>query len=326
MKPIKSLWRFNIALLLLLVGLAVIATAAGVKWYGPLTWFHAAPLTQKILLTIRLPRTLAAMLVGAMLALAGQLMQHLSHNPIADPSILGVNAGAMLALMLGGLAGVSLNIFNTMWLSVLGATGAFVVVLGLAMRRRGLDVLRFILGGSVVSSLITCIAYAVGILTNQTAQYRNLLVGGFANVTMSQVHALFWVMAGLLAAVACFHKELSLLILDDSTARGLGVRPQRTRLIASGLVVISAAMAVAVGGNIGFVGLGVPQLVNYWHPDRFARNVVPTLLLGASFMLAVDILAKTLNAPNELPLSALSAICGGVFLMAMLKQPHEVRA
>jgi iron complex transport system permease protein len=261
-----------------------------------------------------------------MLALSGQLMQNVSHNPISDPSILGVNAGAMLALILGGLAGLNLNIFNSLWLSLLGAGIAFVIVLGLAMRRRGLDVLRFILGGTVVSSLITCIAYAVGILTNQTAQYRNLLVGGFANVTMSQVHALLVMMVILVIAVLCFHKELSLLVLDDSTARGLGVRPGRTRLIASLLVVLSASMAVAVGGNIGFVGLGVPQLINYWHPDRLERNVLPTILLGSSFMLAVDILAKTLNAPNELPLSALSAICGGIFLMMMLNRKKAVVA
>lgn len=322
----KTLWRFNIALLLLLCVLAILSTAAGVKWYGPLSWLSASHLTQQILLTIRLPRTLAAILVGGMLALSGQLMQNVSHNPIADPSILGVNAGAMLALMIGGLAGLNLNIFNSLWLSLLGAGVAFVIVLGLAMRRRGLDVLRFILGGTVVSSLITCIAYAVGILTNQTAQYRNLLVGGFANVTMGQVHALLVVMGILLIAVACFHKELSLLVLDDSTARGLGVRPGRTRLIASLLVVLSASMAVAVGGNIGFVGLGVPQLINYWHPDRLERNVLPTMLLGSSFLLIVDILAKTLNAPNELPLSALSAICGGIFLMMMLNRQKAVVA
>lgn len=321
-----GLWRLNIGLLLLLCGLAMLSTAAGVKWYGPLSWFSASHLTQQILLTIRLPRTLAAILVGGMLALSGQLMQNVSHNPIADPSILGVNAGAMLALMIGGLAGLNLNIFNSLWLSLLGAGIAFVIVLGLAMRRRGLDVLRFILGGTVVSSLITCIAYAVGILTNQTAQYRNLLVGGFANVTMSQVHALLAVMVILVIALMCFHKELSLLVLDDSTARGLGVRPGRTRLIASLLVVLSASMAVAVGGNIGFVGLGVPQLINYWHPDRLERNVLPTMLLGSSFMLVVDVLAKTLNAPNELPLSALSAICGGIFLMMMLNRKKAVEA
>jgi iron complex transport system permease protein len=321
-----SLRRLNIGLFLLLCLLAMISTAAGMKWYGLLTWFSATHLTQQILLTIRLPRTLAAILVGGMLALSGQLMQNVSHNPIADPSILGVNAGAMLALMVGGLLGLNLNIFNSLWLSILGAGLAFVVVLGLAMRRRGLDVLRFILGGTVVSSLITCIAYAIGILTNQTAQYRNLLVGGFANVTMPQVHALLVVMVILVIGVACFHKELSLLILDDSTVRGLGVRPARTRLLASVLVVLSAAMAVAVGGNIGFVGLGVPQIVSFWHPDRLERNVLPTMLLGASFMLTVDILAKTLNRPNELPLSALSAICGGIFLMVMLNHKKVVVA
>ncbi|WP_225419426.1 FecCD family ABC transporter permease [Lacticaseibacillus baoqingensis] len=321
----RSKWALNAELLVLVLGLAALSLSAGVHWYAPSALWTSQPQVTSIMWQIRLPRVIAAAAVGALLAFAGQLMQGLSRNPIADPSILGVNAGATLMLMLGALNGLALTIINTLWLSLLGAGIAFMCVLALAMRRGGLDVLRFILGGTVFSSLITCLAYAVGLLTNSTAQFRNLLVGGFTGATASQA---LTASSGVIVVViiALFaHKELSLMVLDDTTARSLGVDPSRVRLLAALLVVICAGIAVAIAGNIGFVGLGVPQVIAYLHPDRFEKNMAPTMLGGAAFMLAVDVLAKTVTAPNELPLSALSAICGGIFLFAILSDPRRQR-
>lgn len=318
------LWALNTGLVLGLGALLLLGLAAGVHWYAPTPWL-GSQLAQQILWTIRLPRVLCAALVGALLAFSGQLMQGLARNPIADPAILGVNAGATLALMLGALAGVALTVINTLWLSLLGAAVTFVAVLGLAMRRGGLDILRFILGGTVLSSLITCLAYAAGLLTNSTSQFRNLLVGGFANATPAQATVLLAATAVIVIIAGCFHKELSLMVLDDATAASLGIDPNRVRLLAATLVVLCAGLAVAVAGNIGFVGLGVPQVIAYVHPDRFERNIAPTMLGGACFMSAMDILAKTLTAPNELPLAALSAICGGAFLFAVISRPKGVR-
>ncbi|WP_461213921.1 FecCD family ABC transporter permease [Lacticaseibacillus sp. GG6-2] len=316
----------NAGLIVLVLIVGLVSLSAGVHWYAPQRLITGGSLTHQILLGIRLPRVICAALVGALLALSGQLMQSLAHNPIADPSILGVNAGATLALMIGGLAGLDLTIANTVWLSFLGACIAFFIVLALAMRRGGLDILRFILGGTVLSSLLTCVAYAVGLLTNSTAQFRNLLVGGFANATPAQAKVLAIVTALVVIVAICAHKELSLMILDDTTAKSLGVNPGRIRLLAACLVVVCAGMAVAVAGNIGFVGLGIPQIIAYLHPDRLERNIAPTMLAGAVFMLVVDTLAKTLTAPNELPLSALSAICGGAFLFLILARSKEVAA
>ncbi|MCI2033477.1 MAG: iron ABC transporter permease [Lactobacillus sp.] len=318
-------WALNAGLLAAVLVLATISLSAGVHWYAPSALWTTRKLVTPIMWSIRLPRALAAAAVGALLAYAGQLMQGLSRNPIADPSILGVNAGATLLLMLGALGGLSLNIINTLWLSLLGAAIAFLGVLALAMRRGALDVLRFILGGTVLSSLITCLSYAVGLLTNSTAQFRNLLVGGFTGATRSQALLACAGLVLVLVITLLAHKELSLMVLDDTTARSLGVDPSRVRLLAAILVVICAGIAVAIAGNIGFVGLGVPQVIAYLHPDRFEKNVAPTMLGGAAFMLVVDILAKTLAAPNELPLSALSAICGGCFLFIILSHPRGQR-
>lgn len=311
-------WQVNLTLVLLVLALAWLNLCIGVRWYALSDLWRAGALVRHIMWTIRVPRVIAAACVGALLAFAGQLMQGLSRNPIADPSILGINAGATLALMLGGLAGLSLTPNNALWLSMLGAGVAFCGVLALAIGKRGIDVLRFILGGSVFSSLLTGIAYAVGLLTNTTQQFRNLLIGGFANATSTQAKVVaIGLVLVILVAMVC-HRSLSLMVLDDATAKSLGAKPNQVRLLASALVVICAGLAVAVAGNIGFVGLGVPQMIAWLHPDRLEHNIAPTMLGGAGFMLAVDSLAKGLEAPNELPLAAISAICGGAFLLMIL--------
>lgn len=274
--------------------------------------------------TIRVPRTLAVAMVGALLALSGQLMQAMSKNPIADPSILGVNAGAMLALMVGSVVGVSLSVANTIWLSILGAAVAFIVVLALSMTRQGLDPLRFILGGTVFSGFISCLAYAVSLLTNTSMQFRNLLVGGFSNANYLQVDFLAIGLLLVLLIILLMRKSLTLLVFDDATARSLGARPGLTRAITALVVVVSAGFSVAVAGNIGFVGLGIPAIIHYLHPDSLECNLLPVLLLGASFMLLIDLVAKTLAAPTELPLAALSAICGGAFLFLMIAREGQV--
>lgn len=322
---VSKLWCLNTLLLLLLLFLFFLNMAGGVNWYSPrLLWQSDHTLAQQIMWTIRLPRALAAMIVGALLALSGQLMQTLSQNPIADPSILGVNAGAMLALILGSVAGFSLSIANTIWLSVVGATLAFLVVLVLAMTRQGLDPLRFILGGTVFSGFISGLAYALSVLTNTTMQFRNLLVGGFSNTNFKQVSFLA---VGLLIVllISLFNRKgFTLMVFDDATARSLGAQPGVTRLIGAIVIVISAGFSVAVAGNVGFIGLGIPAIIHYLHPDSLERNIMPNLLLGASFMLLIDFLAKTLAAPTELPLAALSAICGGVFLFIIIARGSQV--
>lgn len=320
-----TLWQLNLILVVLVVGLMLLNLCAGVKWYAVSELWHVNnTLSTHILWSIRVPRLLCVSMVGGLLALSGLLMQSLSRNPIADPSILGVNAGAMLALMVGSLFGLSLSVINTMWLSMVGAAIAFVIVLMIAMTRQGLDVLRFILGGTVFASFVSCLAYAISLLTNTTMQFRNLLVGGFSAATYPHV----WLLGGdviiVLIVITLMRKQLNLLVLDDTTARSLGAKPALTRIGAAVLVVISAGASVAVAGNIGFVGLGIPQIVGYLHPDRVERNVCPTFMLGAAFMLIVDTLGKTLAAPSELPLSALSAICGGAFLFLIIAKGPRV--
>lgn len=307
---------------ILMVGLIVVATLnvlGGSRWYElSALWQPMHSLVGKVIWTMRVPRLLASVMVGALLAMSGLLLQTVSHNPIADPSILGINAGANLALIVGGVLGVGMSIFNTVWLSLFGAGLAFLVVMSLAMSRHGIAPLRLILGGTVFSGFISCISYAISVMTNTTEQYRNLLVGGFSSSTYGQVGLLVIVLVIVIVTAACFQSGLTLLAMDATTTRGLGVSTGILWSIAASLIVLATAASVAVGGNIGFVGLGIPQLIQAIRPESFKQNIWVTLLGGSVFMTTADLIAKATVPGVELPMAALSALFGGCLLFMMV--------
>ncbi len=159
-----------ILICLLLLGFTI-DLCSGPTWYSPLTLLHPhTGLEQQIILQVRLPRALASVLIGSLLAVAGQLLQTISRNPIADPAILGVNSGANLALIIGTVVGIPFTIAARFGLALLGALIAFCIVLGLSVTRSGMQPLRLILGGTIFSGFLVSVAYAVSLLTQSTAK------------------------------------------------------------------------------------------------------------------------------------------------------------
>lgn len=316
-------------LTIILVGLLVIFAGlnllGGAHWYGISSlWQSPNSLVGKVLWDMRVPRMLASILVGALLAISGLLLQTISHNPIADPSILGINAGANLALIVGGVMGIGMTVLNTVWLSLIGACLAFVAVMGLSISKHGASPLRLILGGTVFSGFISCLSYAVSVVTNTTEQYRNLLVGGFSSSTYGQVVLLGIVLAVVLVGVLAYRSGFTLLAMDQQTTHGLGVRTSQLWIVAAVLIVLATAASVAVGGNIGFVGLGIPQLIQVLRPGSFRQNLIVTLLAGGTFMTLADLIAKAAVPTVELPMAALSALCGGCLLFIMVVFSRQV--
>lgn len=217
-----------------------------------------------------------------------------------------------------------MTIFNTVWLSIIGACTAFVVVMSLSMSRHGVAPLRLILGGTVFSGFISCLSYAISVVTNTTEQYRNLLVGGFSSSTYGQDELLIVVLVIVVLGVWRFQAGFTLLAMDQETTRGLGVSTGLLWLIASGLIVLATAASVAVGGNIGFVGLGIPQLIYAMRPGSFRQNAGATLLAGGAFMTIADLIAKAVVPSVELPMAALSALFGGCLLFVMVVFGRQV--
>lgn len=269
--------------------------------------------------TLRFPRTVAALLAGAALAVSGALLQGVTRNPLADPGILGVEAGAGLALLLAvvffpGLGGL------TVPLAFLGGLGAAALTLAFASRT-GLTPVRLALAGVAVAALCAALTRGVQLLWEDRAQGALFaLAGSVAGRTWEQVGQVApWTVAGLLLALLAA-RRVNVLALGEDVARGLGVQTRRDLLLVSGLGVLLAASAVALTGPIGYVGLVVPHLTRglLGHDHRLTLPL--SALLGAALLTLADVAARLIDKPAETPVGLLIAALGTPFFIALARR------
>ncbi len=310
--------RQTTQVLLLLGGLLLLVTALS------LALGSAERPTAEIVREIRLPRVLLAALVGAGLATAGALLQALLQNPLADPYILGISGGAALggvaALALG--AGVGVGALSVPGLAFLGALGATVLLYAVAGPVGRAPAHSLLLTGVVFNAFASSVIVFVTTVTDlsRMAGIFLWLIGSIRLVD-------FWLIAGvglLLAlglGVGIYHAyALNLLSQGDETASHLGVDVARVRrqvLLATALVI---GASVAVSGLVGFVGLIVPHLLRLLVGSDHRLLVPASALLGASFLMLADTLARTMLAPTELPVGAVTALIGGPLFLVLLRR------
>lgn len=281
-----------------------------------------------VVVDLRLPRVVAAVVVGASLALAGALLQTVARNPLASPDVLGINAGASVAAVTvvvlagssGGVSGTAASVGLPV-AALLGALGSGVLLHLLALRGRQLDPMRLVVvgvgisaaGTSVVSWLLTLGDVA------QVGPAIAWLTGSLHAATWPRALAGTW--AILLACVVLprWSRPLDLFALGDEAAQGLGVRVSRTRTGVLLLAVALAGAAVSVGGTVAFLALAAPQLA-----QRLARTHRPPLLAstatGASLLVLADLVARQGmtwlgHGPTELPVGVLTAVVGAPYLL-----------
>ncbi len=282
-----------------------------------------------VILQIRLPRTILAVLVGGLLALAGVIMQAFFRNVMAEPYLVGVSSGAALGAVLAMLLGWRFRVgwFSTVPLcAFLFALGVVALVYLLNRRRGGLHATGLLLSGIAVASAISAVV-ALMLITSEQSVHQVLfwLLGSLSAACWDHV----WIVAPYaivgLAATLFFARDLDLLLWGDVTGAALGVHIERTRALVLAAASLMAAAAVAVSGVIGFVGLMVPHisrsLVGVTH-----RRLIPAAgLLGGLLLLWADVLARTLWAPAELPLGAITAIVGAPFLVYLCTRSGRIR-
>jgi len=289
----------------------------------------ADPVKEAIIFQLRLPRVVAATLVGASLAVAGAAFQALFRNPMADPYVIGVSSGASLGATLAMLLALDFRFLGIGAVPVLAFAAALVtVVLVYHLAKTGHVVSTFTLllagiaVGSFLSALVSLVVYFSGERLHQVVFW---LMGGFggANWSYVQVAVPYFVLG---AGVIVFHaRELNLLLLGEETAGYLGVEVERAKkLILAGATLLTAT-AVSTGGVIGFVGLVVPHAVRLiGGPDH--RFLIPaSALAGATLMVAADALARTVLAPTELPVGVITALAGGPFFLYVLRNRKKMR-
>ncbi len=275
---------------------------------------------------LRVPRTLVGLEVGAALGLAGALMQGLTRNPLADPGILGINAGAALAMVTAIAIGNFTSLSAYIWFSFVGAALAGLVVYGLGtIGREGATPARIALAGAAVSAMLISLTTTVLVLDQQTFdQFRYWSVGALAGRPgeVAAQAAPFIVVGALLGLASA--RALDALGLGDEVARGLGVDVVRGRILVMSSIVLLSGAATAAAGPIAFVGLAIPHVVRaLTGPDH--RWLLPyCLVLGPIFLLSADVLGRLVLSPSELQVGIVTALVGGPVFVAIVRRRRIV--
>lgn len=272
----------------------------------------------------RLPRTLLGLLIGAALGIGGAVAQSLTRNPLADPGLLGVSAGAVLAIVCGAFAFGVTTLVPQLLLAVAGATlaGGAVLALGgsaaVARTPQGLALV-----GVALSAVLGSVASTVVLLDAQTLdEYRFWLVGSIAGrgtSTLTTVTAPI-ALGAVLAVLSA--RNLDALALGDDSAQALGIRVRRARATAGASVVVLTGAAVAAAGPLAFLGLAVPHAARALSGPRTGWLLTLSAGLGAALLVAADVVGRLVVRPNELPAGVVIALLGAPLALALL---HRTR-
>jgi len=311
--------------LLLLTSLAALTLglrpiAAG-EWLAILREGRGSEAAQ-IVLGLRLPRVLLGGLVGSALGLAGGVIQLATRNPLGDPGLLGINAGASLALVLGtGLAGLN-GPEAAVWLAALGAAGAALAVQALAgARGRGSDPIRLTLAGVAITALCIGIGQAVALADPERFDLvRNWRVGALSGATdvILRSVALPLLVGSLLAFALA--PRLDLLALGDDRAASLGVAVRPVRAGALLAVILLAGSAVAAAGPIAFVGLAGPHIARRLGGVGAVTHLPLTAIIGAALVVTADMLGRVATPPAEVPVSIVAGLLGAPILVLLARR------
>ncbi|WP_028806305.1 FecCD family ABC transporter permease [Streptomyces sp. 303MFCol5.2] len=281
------------------------------------------PALDQIVWTFRAPRVGLAALVGAGLAVAGAVLQTLVSNPLADPVVLGFSYGASLgAVLVITLGGAALGGLGVSGAAFVGALAAGVLVFALGQRRGRLAPTRLVLAGVAVGYVLLSVTSFVQLLATPT-ELRTVMfwmLGSVAGAQWSQLPTVTVVVLTSTALLTLFGRRLNALLAGDESATALGVDVNRLRAV---LLVISALLTgtvIAVAGGVGFVGLMIPHLVRLTVGADHRRLLPLSALLGAVYLVVVDLLSRTVNRPNELPLGILTALLGAPFFLWLLRR------
>ncbi len=277
-----------------------------------------------VLFGVRLPRVTAAVLVGCALATAGAAYQGLFRNPLVSPDILGVSTGAGLGAVLGIF--LSLPVFAIQLLAFAVGLGTVVLVYAIAALVRGRDtVLVLVLAGVVVGALAGACISLLKILADPYDQLPAItfwLLGSLSSIRNADIAgALPLVLIGLVPLVL-LRWRINVMSLGDEDARALGVNVEIVRAIVVGSATLITASVVAISGVIGWIGLIIPHFARMIVGPNFDRLLPTAMLMGASYLLIVDTLARTI-ARIEVPLGILTAVLGAPFFLWLLARGRE---
>ena len=311
-------------LLMILAALAVVSVAIGSAGYSVPEILKAVVSPDQspikiIVLSLRLPRMILAILIGASLAASGALLQSVMRNPLADPGTIGVSAGAgtaattILLLFPGLSASVPVFAFG-------GAALACVLIYVMAWKD-GVDPTRIILSGVAINSGLGAYNSLLQLLNSDSLQgVLAFMNGSLSGKSWYQVKILaVYAIIGLILSFFCI-RSANTLQLGDEMAKSLGLKVNASRVFLSAVSAFLAAATVSVAGMIGFVGLVVPHIARLMVGSNYKSMLPVSIVLGAVVLLAADTVGRTIVPGMEIPVGIIMAVCGGPFFLYMLRK------
>lgn len=279
-----------------------------------------------IIYEIRLPRVLAAAIVGAAFSISGAVMQAMTRNPLAEPGLVGINAGALFFLTIAFSFFPHLSYLYMVLLSFAGALFSALIIFGVVLFSKSrMSPLKLILAGVAVTLFFSSMSAALQLYFNVGQDIAFWFAGAIQNIDWSNLVIITpWFIAGLLMAIF-ISSNLTAISFDEETAVSLGVHMSKTRIIALMTVVILAGLSVSVVGAVAFVGLITPHITRKIAGSDYRMIVPLSGVLGAVLVVYSDLAARTLFAPVELPTAALIALIGVPFFLYLARRVrHEI--
>jgi iron complex transport system permease protein len=323
--------RLTLGLLLLagaLVVIALLSLTTGARPIPPgsvwqaITAYDASSTEHRIIWDLRLPRTIVGLLVGAALGLSGAVLQGATRNPLADPSILGINAGAALAVVLGvALFGMT-QLSTYVWLAFIGAGLAMLIVYSVAsLGREGATPIKLALAGAAITAVLQSVISAILLTSPRTLdEVRFWQVGSLAGRSIDIVLQVSpFLVIGVLLALATA-RMLDGLSMGDDVARALGQRLRLSRGLAGLAAVILAGGATAAAGPIAFVGLTVPHVARAITGPGYRWILPYSMLMAPILLLGSDIIGRVISPPGEVQVGIVTAFVGAPFFIALVRR------
>ncbi|WP_322922217.1 iron ABC transporter permease [Paenibacillus campi] len=320
-----------IGLLLLMLLLLLAAVASMIYGRTPITFavaieafthYDSQSVAQAVLHTERLPRTVIAAVVGAALAVAGAMMQALTRNPLASPSVFGINAGAIFFIVIAVVLVSVESLTTLMWCGFAGAAVAAIIVYVLgSIGRDGLTPIKIVLAGTAMTALFASFTQAVLVLDATGLQdVLFWMTGSISGRSLQMLYPVLPYMGIAVIIALSMGRAINLLLTGDDIARGMGQNVLLVKLMMGLVTVLLAGGAVSVAGSVGLIGLVVPHLMRALVGNDY-RWLVPYCLAGGAILLLIaDVTARLVIMPSELPLGVVTALIGGPFFIYIARK------
>lgn len=308
-----------------IIGL-IVAICAGAKSIPFQTvWdsiFHYEEvLDMQLVRDVRIPRAISTAFVGGLLGITGAMMQGVTRNPVAEPSLMGITQGATFAIALLGMNSSLYGLLGNTFSAFIGAMISGLLVLGFSMKSaRNMNMSRFLLAGTALSTFFISMATVLALLTNKSQSLAFWITGGFRAVTWNSV-MLLMVVGGITTIMALFlAPKINIVNLGEDVCIGLGENPVKIRMFTLLLIIPMCAVCVAVAGNIAFVGLIVPHILRKLLGVDYRVIMPVSFLFGATLVIWADVLARLVNQPYETPIGLFTSLVGVPLFIWMVRK------